>query len=287
VSWGKLARSLLQALAALAVAAAFVALDWYPTVRDLGRLRRERGDWDRKIRNYGAKAVDLEFPDAAEEDLLAQMDSRAFQALPPVDDDAGWRAVALTGLQQRILLDGIPHARFLFGNMTDAPELGSAGPERGDPLRGWIGGQTVAIQEGFSRARDPGRFYWRGLLGGQPSPCGQPANRSVCVVAMAPLPALLGFINHVSWDESRLEIVRLHLEPDLPHSRAWLVCRISGWIRGGAPLPGGNGENEGLRIDLDSPLLLRRVEPPPPRGSERRDLPPAPSERGSTVGSPW
>ena len=279
MSWRKLARSLIHALVVLSIAAAFVVLDWYPTVRDLGRLRRERGDWERKIRNYGAMATALDSPDAAENERLAQRDFRVLQALPQVDDDAGWKAVVLTRLQQRVLLDGIPHARFLFGNMIDAPDLGSAGPGRGDPLAGWIGSQNVAIQEGFSRACDPERFYWRGLLGGQPSLHGLHANRSICVVAMAPLPALLRFINHVSWDESRLEIVRLHLEPDLPNSRAWLVCRITGWMRNGALFPWEKGEGEGLRIDLDSPLLLRKVEPPPAPGIEKRELPP--------VGSPW
>ncbi len=279
MSWGKLAGSLFRALAALSVAAAFVVLDWYPTVRDLGRLRRERGDWERKIRDHGAMAADLEFPDAVEEERLAQMESRTRQALPLLDDDAGWRAVALTSLQQRVLLDAIPHARFLSGNKIHAPELGSAGPGRGDPLGGWIGSQYVAIQEGFSRAHDPKRYYWRGLLTGQPSLPGLPANRSACVVAMAPLPALLGFINHVSWEESRLEIVRLHLEPDLAHSRAWLVCRSSGWVRNPALLPREEGEGEGLRIDLDSPLLLRKVDPLPAPGGEKRELPP--------LGSPW
>lgn len=279
MSWGKLARFLLHALAAFSVAAAFVVLDWHPTVRELGRLRRERGDWERKIRDYGAMAADLEFPDAAENERLAQMDSRVLQALPLLDDDARWQAVALTGLQQRVLLDGIPHARFLSGDTIYAPELGSAGPGRGDPLAGWIGSQYAAIQEGFSRAHDPRRSYWRGLLNGLPSRRGLHANRSVCVVAMAPLPALLSFIHHVSWQESRLEIVRLHVEPDLPHSRAWLVCRVSGWLRNGALPPREKGQGEGLRIDLDSPLLLRRVEPLPPRGSGMRDLP--------ADGSPW
>jgi hypothetical protein len=279
VNWGKLARFLIHTLAALSVTAAFAILDWYPTVKDLGRLRRERGDWERKIRDYGAMAAELEFPDAAENELLGQMDFRVHQTLPPVDDDAGWKAVALTSLQQRVFLDGIPHARLLFGHMTDAPELGSAGPGGGDPLVGWIGRQFVAIQEGFLQACDPERLYWRGLLGGLPSLHGQPANRPVCVVAMAPLPALLGFINHVSWDESRLEIVRLHLEPDIPHSRAWMVCRITGWMRNGALTPGEKGESEGLRVDQDSPLLLRRVEPLHPRDSGKRDLP--------EDGSPW
>lgn len=276
---GELARSLFRVLAALAVMAAFVVLDWYPTVKHLGRLRRERGDWEHKIREYGAMAADIEFADEAEDARLAQMDRRVLRALPPVDDESGWKAVALTGLQQRVLLDGIPHARFLFGALTDAPELGCAGPEGGESLAVWIAGQSAAVQEGFARARDPGRFYWRGLLDGQPPLTGQPAIRSVCVAAMAPLPALLGFIHHVSWDESRLEIVRLHLQPDLPHSRAWLVCRITGWMPGGGPMPGAKRESEVLRIDLDSPLLLRRVEPLPPPDSGKRDLP--------ADGSPW
>ena len=51
--------SLLRVLAVLAVLAAFAVLDWYPTVKELGRLRRERGDLERKIKDYGAMAVRL------------------------------------------------------------------------------------------------------------------------------------------------------------------------------------------------------------------------------------
>ena len=64
------------------------------------------------------------------------------------------------------------------------------------------------------------------------------ASRTLAVALAAPLPALLDFINHISWGEARLEIVRLHLEPGAALSRAWLICRGNYLVRKPSALGG-------------------------------------------------
>ena len=143
---GTLARSLLRALAALCVLAAFVVLDWYPTVKDLGRLRRERSDWDRKIKDYGAMAGNLQFSDAEENTLLAQMDCPG-----PPGADCGW--IPTTPGSDWLAPNfwkrakGRADAVMLF-RQDEALDFGPPG------LRGWLTLQEPSIRQVF-RAADP------------------------------------------------------------------------------------------------------------------------------------
>ncbi|HUU04511.1 MAG TPA: hypothetical protein VMZ49_01410 [Patescibacteria group bacterium] len=279
---GKLACVLLRVLAVLAVLAAFVALDWYPTVKELGLLRRQRGDLERKIVEYASMAAKFNFPDQAERSILANAKAELDRALPLVENDAAWTAIGLVDLQARAREDLISHARFLFYWQIDSTKLGTDGPGGKDPLTGWISRQFVNIQDGFSIAFAPGGFPWHEVFSGSEFGRGQLASRPMCIIAMAPLPALLGFINRLSWGEARLEIVRLRLEPGMPLAKAWLVCR--GNYRIAAPSPwlvktgyGKGGEN--LLVDPDSPLLWQKVDPLLAPRVEKKELPAA--------GSPW
>ncbi|MFH2107384.1 MAG: hypothetical protein ABII93_01835 [Chrysiogenia bacterium] len=286
----KLARAFLCILGSLSVLAAFAILDWYPTLKDLGRLRRERGDLERKIKDYSAMASGFTFPNGNEKSLFARERINLRRALLPVDDDDAWTALVLLELQARAREDRITHASFLFNRQLVVPELGPVHPGGADLLTSWIDGQFADIQEGFSIAFDTARFPWNGVLSGMQFRRGRLASRPVCVVAMAPLPALLGFINHLSWGKTRFEIIRLRLEPGIPFSRAWLVCRgnylarkTSKWTIGKSNESAGDG----LLVDTDSPLLLHKAEPFLAPRVKKKELPPAPSERGDAAGSPW
>jgi hypothetical protein len=265
---GTLARSLLRALALLCVVAAFVVLDWYPTVKDLGRLRRERSDWERKIKDYGAMAGSLEFPSAEENELLAQMDSQVLQALPRVDSDNAWFGLARAELLEGA--KGLADSVMLF-RQDEALDSGPPG------LRGWLLLQEPGIRQVF-RAAEPlyGVFPLHLATGWRL------ASQPLGMALQIPVPELLNLINRISWGVARLEIVHLRLEPAGRIVRAWLVCR------GVYQLPGpsarseewdsGKDEKE-LLIDPDSPLLLQRIDPLLAPGVEKRELPPA--------GSPW
>lgn len=270
---GKLARALILALAVLAVPAAFAALDWYPTVNQLGLLRRQRGDLERKIKEYSVMAGTFQFPDKREDSLLAAADAELVRVLPRVENDSAWVAISLTDLQYRIREDHIPHANFL-SNFLWGTELGTAGPGRQDPLANWFWNQ-YCTGVNFT----PGRFLWHGVLSDLESRTRQRlANRHVVIAMAAPLPELLNIINHVSWDETRLEIVRLRLEPAGGSSRAWLVCRGSYLVPTPSPwqvkMENGWG-GAGLLIDADSPLLWRQADPLFAPAVEKRELPPA------------
>lgn len=284
MSGRRLARFLLGSLGVIAALATFMVLDWYPTLKDLGRLRRERSDLERRIRDYRAAAAEFRFPDAGEEALLAATETELCRALPWVGNDDAWTALALVDIESFIRRDRIPHARpipIAPGVLSGTPGT-QPGPARpaGSSLQGsWSGAGTSA---GFAMAADPGRFPWQGAFAGLKLHCGQPAGRAVALVAAAPLPALLDFANHASWGETRLEIVRLRVEAGSPLPRAWLVCRgyyrvtgPSDWAVGSMPA----GAGLELLIDPFSPLLLQRVDPLFAPGVEKRELPPA--------GSPW
>jgi len=265
---GTLGRSLLLALAALCVVAAFVVLDWYPTVKNLGRLRRERSDWDRKIKDYGAMAGSLEFPSAAENALLAQMDSQVLQALPRVDSENAWFGLARAELLEGA--KGLADAVMLF-RQDEALDSGPPG------LRGWLTLQEPSIRQVF-RAADPLYGVFPPHLATEWRLASQPLGLALQI----PLPELLNFINRISWGVARLEIVHLRLEPLERIARAWLVCR--GVYR--APGPSARSEEwargkggEELLIDPDSPLLLQRIDPLLAPGVEKKELPPA--------GTPW
>ncbi|TFG79977.1 MAG: hypothetical protein E4H23_04155 [Chrysiogenales bacterium] len=278
----KLARAFLWILGSLSVLAAFAILDWYPTLKDLGRLRRERGDLERKIKDYGAMASGFTFPDRNEKSLFAREKINLRRALLQAYDDDAWTALVLLELQARAREDRIPFASFLFNWQLVAPELGTTGPGGADLLTGWIDRQFADIQGGFSIAFDTARFPWNGVLSGMQFRRGRLASRPVCVVAMAPLPALLDFINHLSWGETRFEIIRLRLEPGMPFSRAWLVCRGNYLARKTSKWTvekRNESAGDGLLVDTDSPLLLQKAEPFLAPRVKKEDLPP--------MGSPW
>jgi hypothetical protein len=268
VKLGKLAFALLRLLAALAIMAAFVVLDWYPTAKGLGRLRRERSDWQRKIKHHGTMAKNLEFPDAGENALFEKMEAQVRQALPGVDSDDAWF--------ERTRGELLKNAKPLAGAAAvfrAADTLDSGPPE----LRDWLKLQGENIRSSF-RAADPlpGVFPPSLVLEGPW------ASQPLAIVLQAPLPDLLDFINRSSWNVARLEIIRLRLEPAGRLSRAWLVCRgnyrtpgPSAW----AQEPERDSGGEGLLVDPDSPMLLRKVNPLPASGAEKRKLPPG--------GSPW
>ena len=265
---GKLAFSLLRLLAALAIMAALVVLDWYPSAKDLGRLRRERSDWQRKIKNHGTMAGSLEFPDAEENALWAKMEAQVLQALPGVDSDNAWFELARGELLGNAKL--LASAAAVF---REAEPLDSGPPE----LRGWLRSQEENIRLSF-RAADPlpGVFPLSLVMKGQW------ASQPLAIALQAPLPDLLDFINRISWGVARLQIIRLRLDLAGRIGRAWLVCRgnyrtpgPSAWAK--EPERGKGGEE--LLVDPDSPMLLRKVNPLPASGAEMRKLP--------TAGCPW
>jgi hypothetical protein len=268
---GKLAASLLRILAALLLAAAFAVLDWYPTFKDLGHLRRERSDLVRKIRDHGAAAAQFKFPDEKENSLLAAADAELGRALPLAESDDHWLGSARTELLQREkrLADLIQ-----FFSAAEKMAPGAPG------LTAWLKLQAGQIRQGF-QAADPRQSYpWRGIFPPMPAVGGKPACRPLGIALDARLPEILGFINRISWSGARLEIVRLRLEPAGASALAWLVCRgsfrapeTSAWL----VEPGKGGGEERLLIDPDSPLLLQRIDPLLAPGSEKRELPPADS----------
>jgi hypothetical protein len=278
---GTLARSLLRALAALCVVAAFVVLDWYPTVKNLGRLRRERSDLMRKIRDHGAAAASFKFPDERENSLLVAADAELGRVLPLAESDDRWLGAAQAELLQRE--KGLANLIQVF-SAAEKMEPGAPG------LTAWLKLQIEQIRQGF-QAADPRQSYpWRGIFPPLPAGGGKLACRPLGIALDARLPKILGFINRVSWSGAHLEIVRLRVEPAGASARAWLVCRgsfrapeSSAWL---VATEKGGGE-EKLLIDPDSPLLLQRIDPFLAPRVEQRELPPAPSERGDTAGSPW
>ncbi len=276
---GRLLAALLAALALLALAAGLAAWDWYPSLKALGRLRRERSEWERKIREHQGLSERLDFPDAREEGILNRTEAELLQALPPLEDGGVWRQACLRAVRQRALEEEIAAALFLSGAGEEPLEAAAADAAVLGSLRHWAASQSPAIGQGFALARDPGRFSWRAVLASPGSSRLHPGSRQGAVIAAAPLPGLLRFINRLAWDESRLEIVRLRLEPGRPLSRAWLVCRSSGLKGGAQPPRAALAPGWELQVDLESPLLLRRIDPLHAAASGRRELP-APD-------SPW
>jgi hypothetical protein len=284
---GKLARVLLRFVAALSLMAAFIVLDWYPAVKDLGRLRREQGDLKRKLINYSVMAAGFSFPDRKEKAFFAREKTNLRRALPPVADDDGWNALALVELQDWARRGRLPHAKVWFTRQVLGGELGTARPGGPDRLADWLRNQQFfGMWDGISAAA--GNFPWQGILSGQKLHHGQLASRLLGIGVMAPLPELLDSINRLSWGDARLEIVRLRLEPGQPLSSAWLVCRGSYLVR--SPSGFAVAENDGgmepdLLIDPDSPLLLQKADPLLAPPVEKRELAPAPSLRGDAAPS--
>jgi hypothetical protein len=272
----RLARASFWLLGTLAFLAAFVALDWYPTVKELGRLRRVRSDLQGKMKNYEVTASGFVFPDREEEKHFNGSLGSFGRELAWIEDDADWLGGWTASLRRRAEKDKLAGALLLFsaapgGEVEPAVRLSGRGP-----AAEWLDAQMPWIRKSLNAA-SPGRFPWKSLFSGPGSTPGPLASRPLAVAMTAPLPALLDFINHCSWD-TRLEIVRLRLEPGEVLASAWLVCRSSGRVRASSPwavpLETG-GAGGGLLVDPDSPLLWQRVDPGIAYRVEKIELPPA------------
>jgi hypothetical protein len=264
---GSLARKSLWLLGSLIVLLVFTGLDWFPTIKVLNRLKREQRNVALKTRNFSLMAAGFFFPDAKEKLLFARNDSWFFRSLPRVENDAAWLDMALSALAGKARSDHILQALFLA---SPAPamdldlRLTLKGPTAG--LDEWLAGQRQEIRQLCRSAAVAGQFDWSSFFSG-PAYFGNMrlASRPLAIVLAAPQPALLNFINHISWSDARLEIVRLHLEPGAAISRAWIVCRgdyltskDSVWrtVPGESETTAGN-----LLIDPDSPMLWQPVDP--------------------------
>ena len=263
----KLVRAFLWTMAVLAVLAAFVVLDWFPTVKELGRLRRERSDLERKIKDYGSMADQFEFVDEQEKSLLANSEALRRRALPRVEVDDAWLELAQSDL--RLRAKGIP----LLMVFSETEAFGPGPPG----LSGWLKLQEREIRRSF-RMADAGRNYpWHGVFPPASSGEGQLASRPLGVALEAPLQGLLDFVNRLSWGAVRLEIIHLRLEPAGKDAFAWLVCRgdylvrkPSAWSVKNEPQSRGNG----LLVDPDSPLLWQKINPDIIPQIIKKELPP-------------
>lgn len=279
-----LMKKLAWTFGAMGILLIFVVLDWLPTVKDLSRLRREQHDEALKIKNFSVMASGFVFPGAEEKSLFLQNNTLLRRSLPQMVDSDAWLAMALLEVQGRVRAEGIANARIYFGEHARGTEFDRQGPGRPDPLIDWLLLQYWDIQKSFQFANDSNRYPWCGVFSGLKVVRRQwLASRTLAVVLAAPLPALLKFINHISWGEARLEIVRLHLEPGAALSRAWLICRgnylvrePSAWV---VKMELGNGGDDML-IDPDSPMLWQKVDPRIAYRVEKKELPPP-------GGGPW
>jgi hypothetical protein len=268
-----LALPLLRVLAALAVLAAFAALDWYPTVKQLGLLRRQRGDLERNTKDYSSMSAGFIFPGVEERSLFAESDARLSRSLPRVENDSAWLGMARADLLG--WAKGIAAPIMVFSD-AGAPGPGPSG------LTGWLALQAQEIRRSF-RETGPGRRYpWHGVFPADLAAGGRLASRPLAVALEAPLPELLDLVNRISWGAVRLEICRLRLEFAGKFVFAWLVCRgdyqvpaPSAWL---VKMEQGDAGGE-LLIDRDSPLLLRQADPLLAPRVEKKELPPE--------GSPW
>jgi len=274
---GKLGRALLRVLAVSAVLAAFGAFDWYPTIRDLGRLRLERNDIERKTREYAVMASRFAPVDDEEEQAFSRSEAALLRSLPLAEREGVWTGLFISESRTWARKDGIRSARCLIAPpKTELEDIETGG---GALLANWINcWQANAITEAFAIAADSGRSPWRGTFAGlHLSPGRRLSSRPLAIALGAPLPALLDFVNHISWGTTRLEIVRLHLEPGAPDSRAWMVVR--GYFLSGYPsawdLRWEKSLGDDLLIDPDSPLLWQKVDPGFIYLEEKRALAPA------------
>ncbi|MBN2398831.1 MAG: hypothetical protein JXI33_00660 [Candidatus Aminicenantes bacterium] len=260
----RLARTLLHILSVLAVLAAWVVLDWHPTIRELGRLRSERGDVERKLKDYTFTVSSFVFPDKAENELFRHGAGALDREMPQMEDDETWSSSLFAWLRRQAGKDEIAGLRFLF-SAWPGKNIGS-GLEwmQGEVDAGWLTSQLPEIRNRLREAIS-GRFPWENLFFNPAIPMPKSlAVRPLAIVLTAPLPALLNFVNHISWGKFRLEIVYLVLEPGPVLYRAWLICRSSylfskpsAW--GVKVEPG--ADNDILLIDPDSPLLWQSLDP--------------------------
>jgi hypothetical protein len=272
-----LARTLLRVLTALAMLAIVAVLDWYPTVKELGRLRRERSDMERKAKDYAVMASRFVFPGAEERALFTSQEASLLRSLPHTTDDPAWLKRSSSWLCRQAEADGVSG---LLALSTPAPagvlDSGALSTSRA-PAAWWLAWQRPDMQESLHDASDPGRLTWRGIFDSLKfSEELDLASRPLAIAIEGRLPALLDFINHCSRGETRLEIVRLRLEPIAGLCRAWIILRgyylvrkPSAWA---VKLEPGNGNND-LLIDPYSPMLWQKVDPGDAYRSEKKELP--------------
>jgi hypothetical protein len=276
-----LARAFLRVLAALAMLALVIVLDWYPTVKELGRLRRERSDMERKVKEYAVMASRFFFPDAEERALFTSQGASLLRSLPRTTDDPAWLKRSSSWLRRQAGTDGVAD---LLALSTPAPggamDSGALTTSQA-PAAWWLAWQRPDMQESLHVASDWSRLPWRGVFDSLKfSKELDLASRSLAIAIEGRLPALLDFINHSSAGGSRLEIVRLRLEPVAGLYRAWIILRgyylvrkPSAWA---VKIEPGNGGND-LLIDHDSPMLWQKVDPGSAYRIENKELPTASS----------
>ena len=262
----KLARVFIWLLACLAVGLVFAVVDWYPTAKELGRLRREQRDLILKIKNFTTMASRFVFPDQEEKSHFVRSHDDLYRPLLQADDDAPWLSGVSSRLRWQAEADKIASAFLLYSFAPGgfvAPGIGVRLSGQ-TPAADWLAGQRLDIQQSLKEASDPGRFPWKSVFAGPELSGGQRlAGRPVAIAIEARLPALLNFVNHCSWGRSRLEIVRLRLEAGISPPRAWLVLRGYYLVRGPSSwaLRVGAGNDAVLLVDPDSPLLWQKVDP--------------------------
>jgi hypothetical protein len=242
-----------------------VVWDWLPTAKDLNRLRREQRDAALKTKNSTRVASGFIFPDADEKLLFAKNNLLLRRSLPHLHDHDAWLALVTSELQAQARAKGIANVRIYSDEQAMGAEFDKSATGRPDRLADWLLLHSRDIRESYQNADDPGRYPWHGVFSGTEFVRNrQLASRPLLVALAAPLPALLGFINRISWEGARLEVVRLHLEPGAVLSRAWLICRgsylasqSSVWVVEKDSATAG----ENLLVDPDSPLLWQKVNP--------------------------
>lgn len=274
-----LTRKFLWLLGSLIVLLVFTGMDWLPTIKALNRLKREQRNEVLKTNNFALMASGFVFPDAEEKQLFARNDARFFRSLPQVEDDAAWLDMALSALAGKVRSDHILQALFLT---SPAPvmdlEFRLTRQGSTDVLDEWLAGQRQKIRQLFRSAAHPRQFAWSSVFAGSAYFDNKRlASRPLAIVLAAPLPALLNFINHISWSDARLEIVRLHLEPGAAISRAWIICRGNYLTSKDSVWWAVPGEPEAtvgnLLIDPDSSMLWQPVEPGEVGQASKNELP--------------
>ena len=260
-------RTCLRIALLLAVLFLLLLIDWLPLVKELNRLKRLEGDYEKKNRDANAVIQVFAFPDDAEKDAMAQMENDLRHSLPREADDASWLDRVLRFLRRQALLDHVA------GAMIVAPAPSGAGP--GAPLglaavpgdRGfqqWLEASRREFDRLRTAASDPG-FSWYSVLNNAGFPSRDKlASRPLAIVATAGIGALLQFITHCSWFDGRLELVSLSWRQGEGRPMVLLVCR-GYYLSGGPtawPLSPGSGDNgDNPLIDTDSDLLWQKIDP--------------------------
>jgi len=274
-----LPRKFIWILCSLAVFIILAGADWFPTLKSISRLKRGQRDATLRAKNVAALASAFVFPDAGEKRLLAESEVRLLQALPASTDDRAWLAETASWLRAQAGRDAIDGAQLVTaglpgGALVVTPLLAEGGMPAGIGARSAV--LLPDIGKRFEAATDPERFPWQALFSSRDLAAGQLlACRPLAVFVSAPLPALLNFVNHCSWSNSRLEVIGLRLETWNSRLLVLLVCR--GIYRVRAPSPWQIRRDDGKAaasplIDSDSPLLWQPVDPAAAGPAEKNEL---------------